>query len=160
MTIKREAAYHEAAHAVVTYHSRFHALVGPINLAKYGQGEIFISLSKSKLNAGGKPATPDARYDREVVNDFALILTAGYVAEQLAAESDETLKPNLGCAMPDHELLRQQLSAAGMSTKFDRAEADVREVLKSKWDSVERLANFLYEKCEASVDQILAVIAA
>jgi hypothetical protein len=137
MPIERAAAYHEAAHAIVAHHSRFHALVGPINLASYGAGEIFISLSETKLKAAGKKTPPDAQKDTEVAQDLARVLTAGYIAEQIAAENDSKIIPNAECAKPDHDFLRQQLSAARLSLKFDRAEEGVREFLTSKWEVME-----------------------
>ena len=81
MTIKREAAFHEAGHAVTAHRSRFHALVGPINLRQYGAGGIFVSLSKSKLQTAGKPTDASSQKDKEVAIDLAIILSAGLVAQ-------------------------------------------------------------------------------
>jgi ATP-dependent Zn protease len=155
---KREAAYHEAGHAVAADKSRFHALVGPINLANYGAGAIDISLSKSKLRAAGKRPVADSQRDQDVARDFAKILTAGLVAEQIASEKDKTLKPHPECAVPDHQLLKQNLNAAGLSKKFDRFEAESRRVLESNWNTVEKLARYLMEKEHATVDEIREII--
>jgi hypothetical protein len=158
MAIKREAAYHEAAHAILAHRSRFHALVGPISLEKYGAGEAFVSLSKSKLRAQGKPETLDVQRDPEVVRDLALVLVAGYVAEQIAAESDNALRPNIACAIPDHDLLRKQLSSAGLSEDFDQFEAQARITLKTEWALVERVAQHLFKSGGAEPETILALL--
>ncbi|MEF8762212.1 hypothetical protein, partial [Stenotrophomonas sp. A3_2] len=66
MTIKREAGYHEACHAILTARSRFHRLAGEINLTEYGQGEIYVSLSRQKLLAAGKTPIAATAQDPEV----------------------------------------------------------------------------------------------
>lgn len=152
MTIKREAAFHEAGHAVAAHRSRFHNVVGQINLATYGAGEIYVSLSKQKLIAEGKPATPSAQLDKEVAKDLAVVLVAGLVAERLAQESDGDLKANPMCAEPDYHLMQQNLDAAGLSKKFNLHEEAAKIVLNSNWPLVDALAAYLFsEKTVASV---------
>jgi hypothetical protein len=158
MTIKREAAYHEAAHAVMAHRSLFHALIGEINLENYGAGEIFVSLSKAKLKTQDKPAIPEMAKKPEVASDLARILVAGYVAEQIAAESDDTIKPNIDCARPDHEMVRQQLSSAGLSKRFDRFEAEVRDILRTEWPLVEKVTQYLYQHGRGEPEVILALM--
>lgn len=154
MTIKKEAAYHEAAHALIAHRSTFHEFLGPINLADYGAGEAFVSLAKSKLKNAGKPASPNSQKDKNVTRDLAEILVAGYVAEQVAAEKDSSLKPNAKCAKPDHDLLQQQLAAAGLSKKYDRFQSQVKAKLEKEWPLLEMIAAFLLEKVTASGPEV------
>jgi hypothetical protein len=158
MTIKREAGYHEACHAVLAERSRFHRLVGPVNLAAYGQGEIYISLSKQKLSAAGKTPTAAAAQDPEVARDLALILVAGYIGEQIAATFDNSIVPNLDCAVPDHELARQQLSAAGLSEDLANFEVEAHDLLKAEWSRVQVVADFLLQKISVEPEDILPLL--
>lgn len=145
MTLKREAAYHEAGHALMARLSKFHEVISGIDLADYGAGEVFISLSKRKLKSAGKPVDLHVATEPEVARDLALILVAGYVAEKLANSFDQSLVPSLECAKPDHKLLKQQLSNAGLSNKFDRFESDAEDILKSKWKVVNSLAERIFK---------------
>lgn len=144
MKIKREAAFHEAGHAIAAYRSKFHSLSRSINLKLYGAGEIFVTLSKSKLQAAGKLAAAASQTDKEVATDLAVVLCAGLVSERLAEEVSG-LKADPDCAIPDHELMKQQLASAGLSKRFDHHEALAREVLNAEWSLVASLAEFLYE---------------
>lgn len=145
MTIQREAAFHEAGHAVAAHRSKFHALVGPVNLRQYGGGDIFISLSKRKLKAAGKPEDASSQLDKEVATDLAIVLSAGLVAERLAEKSEAGLKANPRCAIPDHELMRMQLINAGLSACFDQHETSASQLLESEWTLVTGLASLLYK---------------
>jgi hypothetical protein len=136
-----EAAYHEAGHAIIASRSRFHRVVGAINLGRYGAGEIYISLSKGKCAAAGK--APDQR-DPEVATDLAIVLSAGLVAERIAQAHDATIEPNPECAQPDHELLRQQLMGAGLPTEFGHHEDEAQRLLESQWELLDYLAQFLF----------------
>lgn len=144
MTIQREAAFHEAGHAISAHRSKFHAIVGPINLQQYGAGEIFVSLSKRKLQAAGKPVAAASQKDKEVVKDLAVVLCAGLVSERLAEEKIG-LKANPNCAIPDHDLMKQQLVNAGLSARFDHYETSARQLLETKWALVTSLADLLYK---------------
>lgn len=158
MTITKVSAYHEAAHALIAHRSQFHKLIGRIDLRLYGSGETFISLSKSKLEAVGKSATTNSQKDKDVVKDLAVILVAGFVAEQIAAESDNAINPNIDCAVPDHELLRSKLAAAGLSKHFNYYEEQARAKLKAEWHLVEKVANFLYKHGGSDVDDIIVLM--
>lgn len=158
MSIKREAAFHESGHAVAAFRSRFHRIVGPISLAEYGAGEVFISLSNSKLRAAGLPIDSSSQKIREVVEDLAVVLCAGLVAEQLAAKHDSSLKANPSCATPDHDLLRQQLSQAGLSKHFDLHEEAAKKILNDEWELVESLAAYLYSKISADPTEVIAFL--
>ncbi len=156
--IKREAAYHEAAHAVLANPSKYHAVVGNINLSSYGAGEIYVSLSKSKCSAGGKPQDISTVRDKEVTKDLAIVLCAGFVGEQIAAQRHLALRPNPDCAQPDHTLVEQQLQTAGLSKKYDLYQSRARELLEKHWDTVERLSAYLFKNQSANPDQIATVI--
>ena len=152
MSIKREAAFHEAGHAIVAYRSRFHNVIAGINLERHGAGEIFISLSKKKLAAAGKSLELAALLDPEVAIDLAVILCAGLVAERIAEERDDSLKADSTCAVPDHRLMEQQLEAAGLPKKFDTHEDVAKALLISEWALVDALAERLFKRI--SVDAV------
>lgn len=145
MTVKLEAAFHEAGHAVAARHSRFHALAGPISLYQYGEGEIFIGLNPQKCVNQGKVPSLDLVRDPEVAKDLAVVLVAGLAAEKIAAANDSALSVNRTCAEPDLALLRQQLAGAGLSLKFDRHEDDATSLLQSQWGVVHQVAMALFE---------------
>lgn len=158
MTIKREASFHEAAHAVLANLSKYHAIVGDINLQNYGAGEIFISLSKSKCAAGGKPQDASAQKDKDVAKDLAVVLCGGFAAEKIAAKIDASLNPNEQCATPDYQLAEQQLQMAGLSKKYDVYQAQANQILEANWKAVETLANYLFANTSADPQQILDII--
>jgi len=160
MAIKREAAYHEAAHAVLTSISKYHAIVGDINLLSDGAGVFYLSLSKSKCAAEGKPQDSSAQMDKDVSRELATILCAGFIGEQIASERDTTLTPNPECAEPDHTLAKRQLQAAGLSKKYDRYQSQARELLENHWNTVERLAEYLCANYSASPDMIVTIMSA
>ncbi|MEQ9346866.1 MAG: hypothetical protein RIG26_10530 [Thalassospira sp.] len=146
MTIKKEAAFHEAGHAVTAHLSKFHSILGEVRLESYGAGEVYISLSKSKLVANGKSPDASSARDKEVAKDLAVVLSAGLVAECIAETKDLSLSANPRCAEPDHEYLKKNLEDAGLSKKFDRHEKVAKELLEKNWDLVQKLADYLFEK--------------
>jgi hypothetical protein len=157
MTIKREAAFHEAGHVLAAYRSKFHALVGPVNLQQYGAGEACISLSKKKLHAAGKHLAAVHQSDKDVATDIAVVLCAGLVSEQLAEEK-VGLKADPNAAIPDYDLMKQQLKNAGLSARFDRHESSARQLLEAEWTLVCCIADFLYENVDTDPTDIIDLI--
>lgn len=158
MTIKREAAFHEAGHALAAYRSSYHNVVGPINLAAYGSGEIYISLSRKKLHAKGKTPDASAARDADVAIDLAVVLAAGLVAEQIAEVREQGIVANPECALPDHELLQQQLVQAGLSKKFNRHESTAAQFLEAEWALVHALADYLHANTSVMPADVTAFI--
>lgn len=158
MTVKPEAAFHEAGHAVVAHRSSFHNIVGPINLAEYGSGEMYVSLSRAKLQAQGKAPNALAAKDKEVAVDLAVILAAGLVAERLAEVREQGIIANPECAAPDHKMLQQQLAESGLSKKFDRHEDAARQLLETEWPLVAALAAHLLERISVMPADVTAFI--
>jgi hypothetical protein len=58
---------------------------------------------------------------------------------------------NLG---PDHDLLQQQLAAAGLSKKYDRFQSQVKAELEKEWPLLEMIVAFLLEKVTASGPEV------
>ncbi len=158
MAIKMEAAFHEAGHAVAAYFSKFHKFLGPVTLAKYGQGEIYVSQCKSKFSVVGKNVGAASQRDKEVATDLAIVLCSGLVAECLAEEKNSNICPNPECAEPDRELMAKQLELAGLSKKFDRHQVSATALLEKNWVLVSELADFLFEKEVASGEDISSLI--
>ena len=158
MSIKKEAAYHEAAHAVTAYYSKFHYIVHEINLMNYGAGETFVSLSKSKCLKQGKQPTPETAKDKEVSKELAVILCSGYVGEQIASEHDASLTPSSSAAGPDYQIAMQNLKAAGLSHKLDFHHDNARRILEANWEIVEKLADHLLRQKRESAENIIEFI--
>lgn len=158
MSVTIEAAYHEAGHAIIAHRSRFHRVVGPINLASYGSGESFIALSRSKCAMARKAPDATAQCDPEVATDLAIVLSAGLVAERVAQKHDGNIRPNPGCAFPDHALLRQQLQGAGLPPTLDQHEAKAEQALESQWALLRDLAQMLFQNEAVGPETIEAFI--
>ncbi len=47
---------------------------------------------------------------------------------------------------------------AGLSKKYDKYQSQARGLLQQHWDTVEKLATYLFENRSASRDQIVAII--
>ena len=159
MAIKREAAFHEAGHAIAAYRSRFHNIGGSINLQDGGAGEVNVALSKRKLQANGKPVDRlAAQLDKEIIIELAVVLSAGLVAERLAQEHVVGIKANPSSALHDHDFMRQSLAIAGLSKRFDRHEDAAKQILASQWDLVCSLATYLFEKQSVDSASVIAFI--
>jgi ATP-dependent Zn protease len=158
MSIKKEAAFHEAAHAVTAYYSKFHRLVLEINLRNYGAGEVFVSLSRSKCLRHGKAPSAGTTKDPDVSKELAVILCSGYAGEQIASEYDPLLNPSLKSADPDYQIAVQNLKAAGVSHNLDIYNEEARISLKSKWNVVEKLAEHLFEQKKETAENIIEFI--
>ncbi|WP_363346255.1 hypothetical protein [Methylocystis echinoides] len=127
-------------------------------MKNYGAGELYISLSRAKLTAKGKPPTATSASDPEVALDLGMVLVAGLAAERIAAERDASLTPNPQCAEPDYELLRQELATAGVLDEISGLEGLVPKVLQANWDQIERLAEYLFEMGGADPETIIGVL--
>ena len=160
MTIKLEAAYHEAGHAIMAFLSKYHSLVWEINLAEYGAGSASIALSRSKLIAESLAEDVENARVPEIVKDLVLILVSGLVSEQIAAGLAKSLAPNKFCAEPDHKLAVQQLKNARppLPNKLDRFECEARETLITHWAVVDALAKKLFAShsmCVTDVNEFI-----
>jgi hypothetical protein len=78
--------------------------------------------------------------------------------ERLAAERIVTLRANPACAEPDHTLLRNQLSKAGLSRHFDRHEETARNLLSLEWPLLNSLASYLYSKVTVEPTDVIAFL--
>jgi len=117
-----------------------------------------VGLSRNKCLAAGKAPDASAAKDKEVAVDLAVILSAGLVAERIAQKHECTIRPNEECAIPDHELMRQQLATAGLSKKFDQHEVSAERLLESDWPLLSALAEFLFERVAVEREEVLAFI--
>lgn len=158
MAIRKEAAYHEAAHAVIAHYSKYHSLVKEINLMNFGAGEIFVSLSKSKCLRNNKPGDATARFDPDVAKELAVILCAGYRGEVIAAQKDSLVIPDESCSEPDYELAVQELKGAGLSRRYNFHQQTGTELLMLHWDHVEILANKLFESSKMDAVDIIELL--
>lgn len=146
MTIKLEAAYHEAGHIVAAYHSKFFDVVSGIHLSNDGAGEFLLSLSRSKCKGAGKADDETAQKDKEVAHEAVVILMAGYTAELIAKEKSCVITPHRPSADPDYDLAATFLQSAGLSHKTDRAEKEARAILIENWAMVETLATLAFKR--------------
>lgn len=160
MSIKMEAAYHEAGHVVVAAKSKYHNVVDGINLASYGQGEVSISVDSAKCRAEGKDVDNEerARKDKDIARESSIIFMAGYQAELQAAAANPNLTPNRSSANPDYTVAEAVLARAGLSKKTDRAEAAAADILRQNWGLVEKIANEAFLKSSLSFDELHKIL--
>jgi hypothetical protein len=153
MLVSKEAAYHEAGHAVSAYLSPFHGIAdGKVNIGSFGSGAADIRLSKKKVQAAGKTLSPAVALDPKVAASMATVLAAGFAAEQIAASLDNTITPNPVCSGPDYVELTNHTQAAGISSDVSIYHAQATSLLQKEWAQVERLAEILYRR--GSVDGV------
>jgi ATP-dependent Zn protease len=160
MSIKKEAAYHEAGHVVVAAKSKYHNVVDGITLSAYGQGEASISLSKAKCLAECKTFV-DAKSigkDKDIAREAAIIFMAGYQAELLAAAANPMLTANRSTADPDYELAAEVLARAELYERTDCAEQAATEILLQNWELVEKIANAAYSQSSLSFDELHEIL--
>ena len=143
MTATREAAFHQAGHAVATHLSRFHVLVQPVSVDPYGTGEWTAGLSRRKLEAADKIVDPAARADPEVATSIATILCAGLSSELIAASKDAALDPDPARSSGDFALARQELRLSGLPEDLGPHESSAAALLAAHWADVERIADAL-----------------
>lgn len=146
MTIKKVAAYHEAGHVILAQMSRFHSVVKDMDLGQYGQGSAHISLSKHKLQLANLPADAASQRLPVVAVDLAVVLCAGYAAEELASQREPGIMPNVTCSGEDFKLAIEQLVASGAQQQ-DLVQycALAKEVLSMNWHYLQGLANRLFQ---------------
>jgi hypothetical protein len=138
----------------VAHRSRFHRVVGRINLASYGSGDLYVSLSRSKCRGAGKAGDASDQRDPEVAVDLAVVLAAGLVAERVAQAHEQTIRPNPDCARFDHQLIVQQLEGAGLPKSLDPYEAEAKHLLESHWELLRDLADYLFRREMAEPEDV------
>ncbi|MGH8797911.1 MAG: hypothetical protein ACREXI_12705 [Caldimonas sp.] len=143
VTTSREAAFHQAGHAVATHLSRFHILVHPVSVDPYGTGEWIAGLSRRKLEAAAKIVDVAVRTDPEVATSIATILCAGLSSELIAASKDAALKPDPARSSGDLALARHELRLSGLPEDIGPHESRAEALLAAHWADVERVADAL-----------------
>lgn len=158
MTNSREAAFHQAGHAVATHLSRFHILAQGLKIDAYGSGEMTAALSRRKLMGADKIADAAARADPEVAVSIAVILCAGLVSEQIAAAKDPTLKPDPTRSAADSAAMRQELRGAGLPEDAEPHETNATLLLTAHWHRVEAIAEALLAASELQPFEITELL--
>ncbi|MCA1868492.1 hypothetical protein HW571_22715 [Agrobacterium genomosp. 3] len=158
MSVKLETAYHEAGHIVLAWFSKYHTIAGGIDLTK-GSGQIpEIAVSKSKMSAAKKlPSKDTASNDNDVVREAAVIFTAGYQAELLAASINRSLAPDRGSADLDYQIVDAVLTNAGLQWDMRLAEAAADDLLRRHWVWVEKIAQRAFERRRLTVEDLIDI---
>jgi len=151
-------AYHEAAHAVLAYHSRFYSQSGRIHLKAEGGGVIRISVDREKLNAFqvGRSGFEDPL--PAMAEDHAVILCGGVVGAAIAWKVDliqSRIPRNPGS---DHAIAASELKAAGLPDDLEPYHARAREALEREWWAVEKIAAFLFTTEDADAEVVREMI--
>ncbi len=154
MTTSREAAFHQAGHAVATHLSRFHVLAQPLKIDAYGSGEMTAALSRRKLIGAEKVADAAARSDPEVATSIAVILCAGLASERIAAAKDPTLKPDPARSAGDFAAMLQELRGANLPDDPEPHERSATRLLTVHWHRVETVAEALLAANELEPEHI------
>ncbi|MEO7010306.1 MAG: hypothetical protein ABI156_14240 [Caldimonas sp.] len=153
-TPNREAAFHQAGHAIATHLSRFHILVHPVFVDPYGTGEWTAGLSRRKLEAADKTVDAAARTDPEVAISIARILCAGFSSELIAASKDAALRPDPARSSGDLALARHELRLSGLPEDVGPHESSAAALLAAHWADVERVAEALRAAGRLEPDEI------
>ena len=146
------AAYHEAGHAVCAVASRYHNLVYPISVAGAGAfGEAPVALSRSKVQAGGKPTEVAAAVaDPDISADAAVVFLAGYAAEarycRSVAGAGEAAELDRGPSNNDYRMAADALARAGVENTFHDLEAAATVRVEELWPVVSEFANELHRR--------------
>jgi hypothetical protein len=138
-----EAAFHEAAHAVVAHTSAYFTLAGTVSIQNAGTGFADIGPSRRKLTAAAKPIDASIDADPQIASELAIILLAGIEGEIIAEEQNTTLRADVDRSEPDICFAVEKLEAAKVATDLDVLRGEARERLEANWSKVERLAQQL-----------------
>lgn len=138
-----EAAFHEAAHAVVAHTSAYFTLAGAVSIQNAGTGFADIGPSRRKLTAASKPIDASIDTDPQVASELAIILLAGLEGEIIAEERNTALRADVARSEPDICFASEKLVAATVTTDLDALRGEARERLVANWSKVERLAHQL-----------------
>jgi hypothetical protein len=152
-----EAAYHEAAHAVLAAKAKYHSIVGGIDLGASKSGVTYVSLSRSKCLASDMPVQSAAR-NAMVVRELVRILCSGYAAELVAKEKGIDLLPNMESSKPDYAHAQQQLRGMGLPAKLNDFQRDAIELVRDNWSDVEKIALVLKERKELDASEVLEML--
>lgn len=140
----RIPAYHEAGHVVLAVASRFHSLPAGHVGVEDAFGEALVSLSRSKLWAGGQAEDLSAALAHpEVARDAAVVFLGGFAAEvryceQVGIEPDPALSRN------DARMARAVLDRAGANTPLPDVEAEATNRVAELWPVITAFAEELH----------------
>ncbi len=158
MTVQAEAAYHEAAHAVLAHLSLFFTLAGSVSVQNAGTGFADVGPSRRKLAARSKPTDVSVENDPEVMTELAVILFAGMEGEIIAEERIPGLQADVDRSEPDIAFALEKLEAANVSSELDVFRADARERLEANWGKVEKLAQQLLARRSMLANEVAELV--
>lgn len=141
-----EAAFHEAAHAVVAHTSAYFTLVGSVSIQNAGTGFTDIGLSRRKLTAASKPIDASVETDPLVASELAVILLAGLEGEVIAEELNPSLRADVDRSEPDVTLAVEKLEAASVTVNLEEFQREARRRLEANWPKVDALAHQLVSR--------------
>lgn len=149
----RIPAYHEAGHVVLAVASRFHSLPAGRVGVEDAFGEALVSLSRSKVRAGGRVEDLSAALaDPEVARDAAVVFFGGFAAEvryceQVGVEPDPALSRN------DAHMARVVLD--GANTQLPDVESEATNRVAELWPVITAFAEELHRL--RSIDMVDAL---
>jgi len=154
-----EAAYHEAAHAVLTARSKLHTLSGVVNIGGYGLGTGFSDAgpSRKKCAANGISES-SAPNNAVVVREFVRILCAGYAAECEGKDRGLVLIPDINRSVPDFLEAQRQLRHLGLSEKLNGFHQEALDLVKHYWDDIQMVAAALESRQEIPASEVLEML--
>lgn len=151
-------AYHEAGHAVLAIASRFHSLPAGYVGVEDAYGEAPVSLSRSRMRAGGRSEDiPAALADPEVARDAAVVFLGGFAAEvryceQVGVEPDPALSRN------DVHMAMAVLGRAGVNAPLPDVEAEAANRVEELWPVIAEFAEELHRRRAIDTVDALAFI--
>jgi len=154
---RRQTAYHEAAHAVLAYHSRFFRQSGRIRLGPKG-GEIRISVDRRKFDAFQTARSESEDPLPAIAEDRAVILCGGVVGAEIARRAELIPSHDTKGAVRDHAIAVQELEAAGLPVDLVPYYVRARKLLEREWWAIEKVAAFLSTTDDAEAEVVREMI--
>jgi len=173
-------AHHEAAHAVLTHISKFHSLIGAmqvshpilneggdeifpaIRLASEHIGDTRVLLSKKKLARAGKPTGLEVLTDPDYVEDASVIYLAGFAAElyycKLNAQLPKNYILNRTYSDNDYNAVKELISKAGLpKDKMSFYETQASAAVARNWRHIQEFAGIILNSNGNTVDAVDAM---
>jgi hypothetical protein len=144
------AAFHESGHAVLAVASRFHNIVLPISI-QIAYGEAFVSLSRTKVQAGGKSAdVRAAQADPDIAADGAIVFLGGLASErrycELVKEAGGKVEADASLSKNDYALAKMVLDLANVKTPLAELEAEAAKRADQMWPVIVEFAEELHKR--------------
>lgn len=157
MRNRRQTAFHEAAHAVAAFHSKFHFQSGRIRVSEDGGG-VRITINKKKVAKYLEAQDRPIDLPREIAVDCAIIACAGLAGVEIANERDADIEFDRIGIGHDCERARRALLAVDLPIDLKVPRDRARTMLEREWWAVKKVATFLLSEDRADAQVVYEMI--